>query len=140
MGFEHNEDFRKQLLFMISRFFQWPIRIIPETILWYSIILLAFFTCQKYHKGITAYQSPPPKKTRPNFMMSYPKLCMLPYHCMIFSGIMLTVYYITGWSAMMSLDFQYRDAHWLIIINPINTCTSFFCMYWYFQFFSEKYF
>ena len=105
---------------MISSFFQWPIRIIPETILWYSIILLAFFTRSKYHERITAYQSPPPKKTRPNFMMRNPTLCMLPYHWMIFSGIILTVYCINGRSAMMSLDLQYRNAHWLIIINIKN--------------------
>ena len=100
---------------MISSFFQWPIRIIPETILWYSIIFLAFFTHSQYQEQITAYQSLPPKKTRPNFMTSDPKFCMLPYHWMIFSGIMLTIYCINGRSAMMSLDLQYRNAHWLII-------------------------
>ena len=52
--------------------------------------------------------------------MSDLKFCLLPYHWMIFSGIMITIYCINEWSAMMSLDFQYRDAHWLIIINIKN--------------------
>ena len=120
MGFEHNEYLRKQLLFMISSFFQWTIRIIPKTILCYSIIFLALFTCSQYHERITAYQSPPPKKTRPNFMTSDQKFCMLPYHWMIFSGIMLTVYCINGSSAMMSLYSQNRNTHWLIIRNIKN--------------------
>ena len=34
---------------------------------------------------------------------------------MIFSGIMITVYCINGRLEMMSLDLQYRNAHWLII-------------------------
>ena len=59
---------------MVSIFFQWPIRIIPETILWYSIILLALFNRLQYHKQITAYQSLPPKKTQPNFMVSESKI------------------------------------------------------------------
>ena len=105
---------------MISRFFQWPIIIIPETILWCSIIFLELFTRSQYHERIIAYQSPPLDKKRPNFMMSYPKLCMLLYHWMIFSGIMLTLYCINVRSAMMSLDLQYRNAHWLIIINIKN--------------------
>ena len=104
MGFEHYEYLRKQLLFMISRLFQWPIRIIPETILWCSIIFLELFTRSQYHARIAAYQSPPPEVTRPNFMMSNPTFCMLPYHWMVFSGIMLTVYCIRGRSGMMSLD------------------------------------
>ena len=102
---------------MISSFFQWPIIIIPETILWCYIIFLEFFTCSQYHKLITAYQSPPPEETRPNFMMSYPTFCMLPYHWNIFSGIMLIVYCINGRSSMTSLDLQYRNAHWLILKN-----------------------
>ena len=105
---------------MILRFFQWPIRIITKKILWCSIIFLALFTRSQYHERITAYQSPPPDKTRPNFMMSDPTFCMLPYHWMVFSGIMLTVYCINGWSEMMSLDLQYRNAHWLIIKNIKN--------------------
>ena len=102
---------------MISRFFQWPIRIIPETILWCYIIFLAFFTRLQYHKRITAYQSPPPEEIQPNFMMSDPTFCMLPYHGMIFSGVMLILYCINGRSAMMSLDLQYRNYHWLILKN-----------------------
>ena len=105
---------------MISRFFQWPIRIIPETILWCFTIFLAFFTCSQYQKKIAAYQSLPPEKKRPNFMMSDLTLCMLPYYWMIFSGIMLTLYCINGRSAMMSLDLQYINAHWLIIKNIKN--------------------
>ena len=120
MGFEHNEYLRKQLIFMISSFFQWPIRIIPKTILWYSIIFLALFTRLQYHKRITSYQSPLPETTRTNFMMSNPKLCTVLYHWMTFSGIMLTVYCINGRTAMMSLDLQYRNAHWLIIKNIKN--------------------
>ena len=119
-GFEHNEYLRTQLLFMISSFFQWPIRIIPEKILWYSIIFLAFFTCSQYHELIASYQSPPPEKTQPNFMMNDPSFCMLPYHYMIFSGIMLTVYCINGWSSIMPLDLQYIKAHWFIIKNIKN--------------------
>ena len=53
-------------------------------------------------------------------MMSDPTFCMLPYHWMIFSGIMLTIYCINGRPAMMSLDLQYRNAHWLIIRNINN--------------------
>ena len=105
---------------MISSFFKWPIRIIPKNILWCSIIFLALFTSSQYHKKIIAYQSPPPEKTRPNFMMSDPKFCMLPYHQMIFSGIVITIYCINGWSAMMSLDLQYRNSHQLIIKNIKN--------------------
>ena len=105
---------------MISSLFQWPIIIISKTILWYSIIFLAFFTRSQYHKRITAYQSPPLQKTQPNFMMSDQKFCMLSYHWMIFSGIMLHVYCINGWPAMISLDLQYRNAHWLIIRNIKN--------------------
>ena len=105
---------------MIPSFFQWPIRIIPKTILWCSIIFLALFTFSQYHKRIAAYQSPPPKKIRPNFMMSDPKFCMLPYHWIIFSGVMLIVYCINDRSAMISLDIQYRNAHWLIIKNIKN--------------------
>ena len=95
--FEHNEYLRKQLLFIISSFFQWPIRNIPETILWCSIILLALFTRFQYHKRIAAYQSPSPEDTRTNFMMRDPTFCMLPYHWMIFFGVMLIVYCINGW-------------------------------------------
>ena len=105
---------------MISSFFQWSIRIITKTILWYSIIFLALFTHSQYHKLITAYQSPPSEKTRPNFMMSNPKFFMLPYHWMIFSGIMLTIYCINGRSEIISLDLQYRNAHWFIIRNIKN--------------------
>ena len=53
-------------------------------------------------------------------MISDPTLCMLPYHWIILSGIMLTVYCINGRSAMMSLELQYRNAHWLIIKNIKN--------------------
>ena len=70
---------------------------------------------QQYHERIAAYQLPPPYKTRPNFMMSDPIFCMLSYYWMIFSGVMITVYCINGWSEMMSVDLQYRNAHWLII-------------------------
>ena len=112
-GFEHNEYFRKQLLFMISSFFQWPIRIITETILWCTIIFLAFFTRSQYHELIAAYHSPPPKETRPNFMMSNPTFCMLPYHLMIFFVVMIIIYCINGRSEMMSLYSQYKNAHWL---------------------------
>ena len=105
---------------MISSFFQRPIRIIPETILWYSIIFLEFFTHSLYHKQITAYQSLSPNKTRPNFMMSDPTCCMLPYHWMIFSGIMITVYCINGWSEKMSLNLHYRNSYWLFIRNIKN--------------------
>ena len=52
--------------------------------------------------------------------MSDPTFCMIPYHWMIFSGIMLTVYCINGRSEMMSLYLQYRNAHWLIIKNIKN--------------------
>ena len=117
---EHNEYLRKQLLFMVLSLFKWPIRIIPEPILLWSIIFLALFTRSQYHERIAAYQSPPPKETQPNFMMSDPTFCMIPYHWMIFSGIMLTIYCINGRSAMISLDFQYRNAHWLIIRNINN--------------------
>ena len=89
----------------------------PWKILWCSIIFVAFFTCSQYHERIAAYQSPPPKKTRPNCMMSDPTLCMLPYHWMILSGVMLIVYCINGRSAMMSLDLQYINSHWLILKN-----------------------
>ena len=92
-------------------------RIIPETILWCTIIFLAFFTRSQYYERIAAYQSPPPEDTRPNFMMSDPTFCMLPYHWMIFSGVMIIAYCINGWSAMMSLDLQYKNAHWLILKN-----------------------
>ena len=119
-GFEHNEYIRTGLLFMISSFFQWQIRIIPEKILWCSIVFLAFFTRPQYHERISAYQSPPPEKIRPNFMMSDPTFCILPYHWMIFSGIMLTVHFINFRSEIISLDFQYRKAHWLIIKNIKN--------------------
>ena len=102
---------------MISSFFQCPIKIIPEKILWFSIIFLAFFTRSQYHKRIAAYQTPPHEVTQPNFMMSDPKNCMLPYYSMILSGVMLIVYCINGWSAIMSLDLQYRNAHWLILKN-----------------------
>ena len=102
---------------MKSRLFQWPIRIIPETIFWCCIIFLALFTCSQYHERIAAYQSPPPEESRPKFMMSNPTLCMLPYHWMIFSGVMLIVYCINGRSEMMSLDLQYRNSHWLILKN-----------------------
>ena len=105
---------------MISSFFQWPIRIIPEIILWCSIIFLAFFTRSQYHKRIAAYISPRPDKTQPNFMMSNPTFCILLYHWMIFSGLMLTVYCINGWSVMVSLDLQYINAHWLIIKSIKN--------------------
>ena len=50
-------------------------------------------------------------------MMSNPTLCMLPYHWMIFSCVMLIVYCINGLSAMMSIDLQYKNAHWLILKN-----------------------
>ena len=83
----------------------------PETILWCSIIFLAFFTHSQYHERIAAYQSPPPKKTRPNFMMSDPTFYMLQYHWMIFSGVILIVYCINGWS----LYLQYINSHWLIL-------------------------
>ena len=105
---------------MISRFFQWQIRIIPKTILWCSIIFLAFSTLSQYHECIAAYQSPPPDKTRPNFVMSNPTFCMLPYHWMIFPGVILTVYCINSRSEMMSLDLQYRNTHRLIIKNIKN--------------------
>ena len=42
---------------------------------------------------------------------------MLPYQWMIFSGVMLIVYFINGRSAMMSLDLKYRNDHWLILKN-----------------------
>ena len=42
---------------------------------------------------------------------------MLPYNWMIFSGVMLIVYCINGPSAIMSLDLQYKNAHWLILKN-----------------------
>ena len=78
---------------------------------------LAFFTRSQYHEHITAYQSPSPEDTQPNFMMGNPKFCMLLYYWMIFSSVMIIVYYINGWSAMMSLDLQYKNAHWLILKN-----------------------
>ena len=106
--------------FMISSFFQWPIKIIPETILWCSIIFLALFTPSQYHESIAAYKSPPPKETQPNFMMSDPILCMLPYLWIIFSGVMLIIYCINSRSSMMSLYLQYKNAHWLILKNIID--------------------
>ena len=102
---------------MISSFFQWPIRIISKIILWCSIIFLAFFNRSQYHEHIAAYESPSHEDTRPNFMMRDPKCCMLPYNWMIFSGVMLIVYCINGWSTMMSLDLQYKNSHWLILKN-----------------------
>ena len=102
---------------MISRIFQWSIRIIPETILWCSIIFLTLFNRLQYHERITAYQPPPPKEIRPNFIMSDPTFCMLLYHWMVFSGVMLIIYCINVRSAMMSLDLQYKTAHWFILKN-----------------------
>ena len=119
-GFDHKEYLRKQLLFMISILFKWPIKNIPETTLSYSIIFFAFFTRSKYHKKIIAYKSPPPEKTRPKLMTRDPTFCILPYHWMVFSGMILTVYCINNRSAMMSLDLQYITAHWLIIRNIKN--------------------
>ena len=72
------------------------------------------------YERIAAYQSPPPKKTRPNFMMRNPTFCMLPYHWMILSVIMLTLYCIDVQSEIMSLDFQFRNAYWFIIKNIEN--------------------
>ena len=102
---------------MISSFFKWPIIVIPETILWCTIIFLALFTRSQYYERIVAYQSPPPQDTQPNFMMSNPTFCMLLYHWMIFSGVIIIVYCINGWSAMMSLDLQYKKSYWLILKN-----------------------
>ena len=102
---------------MISSFFQWPIIIIPETTLWCFIIFLALFTHSIYHEHITAYQSPLPEKTQPNFMLNDPTLCMLPHHWIVFSGGMLTLYFINGRSAMKSPALQYQNAHWLILKN-----------------------
>ena len=105
-GFENNEYLRKQLLFMISSFFQWPIRIISKTILCCTNIFLAFFTCSQYYERIASYQSQPSEDTRPKFMMSNPTFCILTYHWMIFSGVMLILYCINGQSARMSLYYN----------------------------------
>ena len=101
---------------MISTFCQWPIRIIPK-----NLVVYHYFPSIPYSLAISrTHRSLSITTTRVNTTKlrdERSNICMLPYHWMIFSGVMLIAYCINGRSEMMSLDLQYINAHCLIPKN-----------------------